>query len=183
MLSQININTLIGNIDLVGKDIIPLVEGTYKSDRALLVTSGVKTNYDYLRLKEDPHRNVLQNYSTDLNAAISDTKIVDLYVKNLLGRHTINLEDMQRYKTWIHGGVQDLTVILGEKVFKDSELDIQLVGGKIAIYVPKNIGIQLHFKQLAGSLELTNFDIKEKGYFESKNIATAKKIVKINVNA
>ncbi|MBU0626740.1 cell wall-active antibiotics response protein [Patescibacteria group bacterium] len=62
-------------------------------------------------------------------------------------------------------------------------MDIQLVGGKITLYVPKEIGVQLYFKQLAGSLELTDFDVKEDKYFESKNIKTASKVVKININS
>jgi hypothetical protein len=183
VLTKLNINTLIGNFDIKWAETKNLAEWTYKSDRNLLVTTGVKANYDYLWLREDPNWNILQNYSSDLTLWISDTKIVDLYLKNLLWMHTIDLSDVRRSNAKIHGWIQDLNLTLWDNVFKDSELEIQLVGGRITINAPKDLGIKLYFKQRAWSLELTDFDIKGKDYFESKNLATAKKVLNINISA
>lgn len=183
ILSDIRVNTLIGNLEIQGKEIDNLAEWTYKSDRNLIVDSGIKNNYDYLILQEDTNWNLLQNVTSDLTLWISDSRIVNLYLKNMYGVHNVDLSDIRWFNAKIHGGVQDLTVSLWDKTFRDSELDIQLVGGKITLYVPKEIGVQLYFKQLAGSLELTDFDVKEDKYFESKNIKTASKVVKININS
>jgi len=60
VLTKLNINTLVGNFDIKGTETKNLAEGTYKSDRNLLVTTGIKSNYDYLYLKEDPNWNLLQ---------------------------------------------------------------------------------------------------------------------------
>jgi len=183
VLTKLNINTLIGNFDIKWTETKNLAEWTYKSDRNLLVTTGVKTNYDYLHLREDPNRNILQNYASNLTLGIDDTKIVDLYIKNLLWMHTIDLSDIRWSDAKIHGWIQDLNLTLGNNVFKDNELEIQLVGGRITINAPKDLGIKLYFKQRAWSLELTDFDIKGKDYYESKNLATAKKVVNINIGA
>lgn len=183
LVSQININTLIGNIDIQGSASSNLAGWTYKSDRNLLVSSGIESNYDYLNLQEDPNRNVLQNYATDLSLGISDKKLVNLYLKNMFWVHNIDLSDVQRYHTQIYGWVQDLKVTLWENIIKDSELEVQLAGWNIVIYVPKDIWVKLYFKQLAWSLELTNFDIKPANTFESKNIATAQKTVKISISS
>jgi len=183
VLTKLNINTLIGNFDIKWTATKNLAEWTYKSDRNLLVTSGVKTNYDYLYLREDPNRNILQNYASNLTLGIDDSKIVDLYIKNMLWMHTIDLSDIRRSNAKIHGWIQDLDLTLWDNVFKDNQLEIQLVGGRITINAPKDLGVKLYFSQRAWSLELTDFDIKGKDYFESKNLAAAKKIVKINVSA
>lgn len=183
VLSQLNINTLVGNFDIKWTTSKNLVEWTYKSDRNLLATTGVMTNYDYLSLKEDPNRNLLQNYSSNLSFGISDSRVVDIYLKNLLWSHTIDLSDVRWHNAKIQGGIQDLNLILGDNVFADNELEIQIVWWKILITAPQNLGVKLFFHQRAGSLDLTNFDVKEKDYFESKNIAAAEKFVKINISA
>jgi len=183
VLTKLNINTLVGNFDIKGTETKNLAEGTYKSDRNLLVTTGIKSNYDYLYLKEDPNWNLLQNYSSNLTLGISDTKIVDIYLKNMLWMHTIDLTDIKRANAKIHWWIQDLELTLWNQIFKDSQLEIQLVGGRITLTAPKDLGIKMYFKQWAWSLELTDFDIKGKDYFESKNLATAKKILNINISA
>ena len=181
-LSRLDINTLIGNLVIKGKKTDNLTEWSYKSDRPLLVTSWVKNNFDYLNLKEDNNRNVLQNFYTNLSLGIDNQKTINLYLKNLMWIHNIDLSDIKRFDVQINWWLQNLTINLGENVFSGSQISIQLVGCIITISAPKNLWIKLSFKQLAWSLELTDFDIKSKNYFESRNINVAKKVVTLNID-
>lgn len=182
-LSKINVNTLIWGYEIKGIKTDNLLEGKYKSDRKLSINSGVKINYDYINLSEDTNWNVLQNIYTTVNLWVNNKKTVDLYFKNLLGINNIDLSDINWFQTDIYGWIQDLTVTLWAKMFKGNQLDIQQVWWMITIYIPKKVWVKLSFKQLAWSLELTDFDIKDKNNFESRNISVSDNIVNININS
>lgn len=183
VLSDVRITTFLGNFDIKWTETKNLAEWTYKSDRNLLLTTWIKLNSDYLFLQEDPNVNLLQNVFSNLSLGVNRSRPVNIYLKNMLWTHHIDLSDIAWFKTKIHGGIQDLAVTLWENLYKDNALEIQLVGGKIVLNVPQNIGVKLYFNQWAWSLTLTDFDSKGKGYFESKNIGTAEKVANISVNA
>lgn len=182
-LSKISVNTLVWWYEIKGKETDNLLEWKYKSDRKLLVNSWVKTNFDYIKLSEETNRNILQNIYTMVTMGINDKRIVDLSFKNLLGINNIDLSEVKWFQTNINGWIQDLTVTLGAKMFSGNQLNIQLVGWIITLYIPKKVGVKLEFKQLAGSIELTDFDIKGSNKFESRNLSVSDNIVNIKVNS
>jgi len=181
----VRFNTYIVDYDVSGKVTSMLFEGEHKSDRELWSTTGfTDENVPYLYLTENPNWNVMQSLKTDLDIEFNNQKELNLYFKNLWWMYNFDLTDVLFGDLEIHGGVGDIHLVLWKNILADSEIKIKSIYSSIVIDVPKNIGVQLYYSQLAWSIELTNFQKSEtqKWYFESLNLAQTQKVVKIDAD-
>jgi hypothetical protein len=48
--------------------------------------------------------------------------------------------------------------------------------------IPKDVGVIMYYKQLIGKIDLSQFNALSGHYFQSTNIATAKKILNMYIN-
>jgi len=182
----VEINTYLWNYNLSWGDIDTFLDLSYKSDRELLENTGFTSdNTPYLYLNEDSNWNVIQNPSSKINLVFNSKNIIDFYAKNFIGNFDLDFTDILWEAIEINGWVGDFHIKLGDKIDSWSLIKIKSVFSYvIEIDIPKSVGINLYYSQLAGSIELTNFEksLTEKGYFKSTNIKDAKKILNIDAS-
>lgn len=185
----VHINTYIGDYALSSKNFSGvgpiMMKWTYQSDRSLLVETGfTQDNIPYLYLNEDNNRNVIQEIYSNLNLYLSDTAVFDLYFKNFLWNYTMDLNTIDWKSLVIHGWIGNSHLTIWNSFENEAKLEIKSARAKITIEIPKNVGVRLYYKQLAGSIELQNFKKVpwEKNYYESLNIGTANKIIEIDTS-
>lgn len=180
--SKVYITTLVSNLTIQGKQTSNLVEWNYGSDRNLLVqTWSTPDGHDYLILNEDTNLNLLQNYYSNVSLGINSIQSTHLYFKTLFSSGKIDLSNMNWWSAKIYSAGTLLDLTLGSKVRKNATIDIQSALGDVTLRLPKSLGVKLHYSHLVGQLELVNFEQKEKGNFESTNLASAQSVVDITI--
>ncbi len=180
--TNLYLDTLIGNSYIEGTGNNTNIQWTWNSDRHLLIGSGKNESIRYLKLNEDRNRNVLQNYRSNIDLIVPEKNTFDLmYIKNLLGLHTIDLTTFQRKMLKFHAGINDITIRVGN-VLSGNKIEIQGTAANVDIAIPKNVGVMMYYKHFVGKLDMTDFDPLSGHYFQSKNIATAKSILNIYIN-
>ena len=180
--NNLYLETLIGNSYIEGSRTITGITSTRNSDRNLLVSSGNKMGIDYITFNEDSNRNVLQNYISNIDLTLPTTAPFNLiYIKNFLWLHTIDLNTFQRKTLKFHGGIDDITIRVGN-VLSGNKIEIQGTAANIDMIFPKDIGVMMYYRHLIGKLQIADFDMLSGHYFQSKNIGTAKAILNIYVN-
>ncbi|MFA7298235.1 MAG: hypothetical protein WC010_01180 [Candidatus Absconditabacterales bacterium] len=180
--NNLYIETLIGNSYLDGDKKKNTINGTRNSDRNLLVSSGQNENVFFIKYNEDTNRNVLQNYTSNIDLTLPDNKIFDLiYIKNLLGLHTIDLDTFQRKMLKFHAGIDDITIKVGN-VLSGNKIEIQGTAANIEIDIPRDVGVIMYYKMLIGKFNAPEFDATYGHYFQSQNIDTVKKTINLYIN-
>lgn len=176
--NNLYIETLIWNSYIEGSWTSTDIQSIRNSDRNLLVSSGTNT----IKFTEDKNWNVLQRYTSKINLSLPGTAPFDLiYMKNIFGIHTIDLNTFQRKTFKFHAGINDITIRVGN-VFSGNTIEIQGPAANITLDIPKNIGVNMYYKQLLGKLETSEFYTHSGHYFQSNNIATAKAMLNIYIN-
>jgi len=181
----VHLNTYFWDYMLNGSDTQHLLEWIYNSDRMLIAETGFTNEWKaYLYLQEDSNWNILQNLKSDLMLDLSKEKTFDLYAKNFIGKYNVNLDWVKWKNLKLHWWIWDYNITLWSQLEDDAELELKSARSDFNLNVPKNVWVKLYYKQIAGSIELTNFKASEteKNYYESLNIDTAKDVVEINVN-
>jgi len=180
--NNLYLQTLIGNSYIEGNKEKKTLGWTRNSDRRLLVSSGGNASGAYLKLDEDPNRNVLQNYISNINLNIPNDKTIDLlYIKNLLWLHTIDLREFQWKMLKFHAGIDDVTIKIGN-VLSGNRIEVQGAAANVQLDIPRNVGVIMYYKMLAGKFKAPEFEALTGRYYQSQNIATADSIVNIYVN-
>jgi hypothetical protein len=154
------------------------IQSVRNSDRNLLVTTWSTD----IRFNEDNNRNILQNYTSRINLTIPNRTIFDMiYIKNLLWIHTIDLHTIQRKKLTFHAGIDIIIIRIGN-VLSGNTIEIQGPVGNIELNIPKDIGVNMYYKNFVGKIEAPEFYTLSGNYFQSNNIATAKAMLNIYIN-
>ena len=180
--TNLYLNTLIGNSYIEGTGNSENIKWTRNSDRNLLISSGRNENVRYLKLNEDCNRNILQNYQSNIDLVVPGKNRFDLmYIKNFLWLHTIDLTNFQRKTLKFHGGINDITMRIGN-VLSGSKIEIQGTAANIKLDIPKDVGVMMYYKHLIGKLRLTDFDTLSGHYFQSQNLKDAKSTLNIYIN-
>ncbi len=180
--NNLYLETLIGNSYIEGKAESKVVQSTRNSDRNLLVSSGNNVSENYLKFREDNNRNVLQKYSSNIDITIPNTTVIDLlYIKNLLGLHTIDLNTFQWRMFKFHAGIDDITIRVGN-VLSGNKIEIQGTAANVDFDIPKDVGVIMYYKHIIGKINLPQFDELSGHYFQSTNISNAKAILHIYVD-
>lgn len=180
--TNIYLETLIGNSYIEGDTKYTSIQWTRNSDRNLVVDSGSNDTTTNIKLSEDKNRNVLQNYRSNIDLTLPNTKMFDLiYIKNFLWLHTIDLNNIQRKTLKIHAGINDLT-IKTDNILSGNKIEIQGAAANIELNIPEDIWVRMYYKHLVGKLNLPGFDELPGHYFESENINDSKKILHIYIN-
>ncbi|MFA5748033.1 MAG: LiaF domain-containing protein [Candidatus Absconditabacterales bacterium] len=181
---NLNINSLVGDFEIQGNGTKKFIAGTRKSDRNLFVNSGNQIGgNNFLDLKEDNHRNIIQDYYSNLNVNISDEYQLDkIYLKNLIGNHNINLSGLNWNNFKFHNGIANINISLGDKINSGAQLEIQSALGNVVLKIPRSVGVSLYYKQLLGIFQIDNFESLSGHFFQSKNINEAKSNIKVNIN-
>ncbi|MEI7558913.1 MAG: LiaF domain-containing protein [bacterium] len=123
----------------------------------------------------------MQKYSSKIVLTVPQSIIFDLlYIKNLLGLHTIDLNEIQWKKLQFHAGIDDITIKIGN-VLSGNAIEIQAPAANIRLDIPKDVGVIMYYKQFVGKLTAPDFDTLSGHYYQSKNINTAKAIVNISI--
>jgi hypothetical protein len=91
------------------------------------------------------------------------------------------LTTFQRKIFKFHAGIDDITIRVGN-VLSGNAIEIQGPAANIALNIPKDIGVNMYYKQLLGKLEAPEFYTHSGNYLQSNNIATAKGILNIYIN-
>lgn len=179
--TNIQMETLIGNSYIEGNKKNTYIEGIRNSDRMLILDSWANEEIHYLNLNEDKNRNVLQNYRSDINLTLPNTKPFNLiYIKNFLWLHTIDLNTIQRTTLKIHGGINDITINT-KNILSGNKIEIQATAANIEISIPKDVGVRMYYKHKIGRLNIPGFTELTGHYFESDNIKNSKKILHIYI--
>lgn len=180
--NNLYLETLIGNSYIEGEAESKVVQSTRNSDRNLLVSSGNNVNENYLKFREDNNRNVLQKYSSNIDITIPNTTVIDLlYIKNLLGLHTIDLNTFQWRMFKFHAGIDDITIRVGN-VLSGNKIEIQGTAANVDFDIPKDVGVIMYYKHIIGKINLPQFDELSGHYFQSTNISNTKAILHIYVD-
>ncbi len=176
--SKVYLQTLVSDLNIIGKKTNNLIEWNYWSDRKITIFSGYKNNYQFYSLKEERNLNLLQNYYSILSLGINSTQPMYLYVKNLFALQKIDLLDTSAVAVKLHAWaiISDITVWSSLKT-----LDIESAFADVLIYLPKDVWVQLYYKDLLWKLDLVHFTQKSPWYFESDNMDTVAKKLKITM--
>ncbi len=175
--TRLYLKTLIGNSVIEWTDKNSSIQSVWNSDRTLIIWSW----HNYISFSEDNNRNVLQKYSSKIVLTVPQSIIFDLlYIKNLLGLHTIDLNEIQWKKLQFHAGIDDITIKIGN-VLSGNAIEIQAPAANIRLDIPKDVGVIMYYKQFVGKLTAPDFDTLSGHYYQSKNINTAKAIVNISI--
>lgn len=181
-ITNLYIQTLVGNSYIDGSNKSNNLEWTRNSDRNLFASSGSNDNISYLKLQEDNNRNILQDHASNIELTIPNKTTFDLlYIKNLLWLHTIDLNTFQWKMLKFHAGIDDITIKIGN-VLSGNKIEIQGTATNIEFDIPRDIGVIMYYKHLIGIFKAPEFITLTGHYFQSQNIATAKSIVNIYVN-
>jgi hypothetical protein len=180
--TNIYLETLIGNSHIEGSTKYNNIQWTRNSDRNLIINSWTNEWITDLELNEDKNRNVLQNYRSNINLTLPNTKIFDLlYVKNFLWIHTIDLNSTQRKTLKVHAGINDITINT-ENILSGNRIEIQAAAANIELNIPKDTWVRMYYKHLVGKLNAPDFNELTWHYLESTNIKDSKKMLYIYVN-
>ncbi len=155
------------------------IKGIRHSDRKLLLS---KKDTHTIYLQEDPRRNILQHYQSNLTLHLPETILRKyLYLKNFIGKHTIDLRNFERKNIIIHGGIQDVIIQVGKNISSWSYLEYQAAIANLHIDIPQDIGVILKYKQLWGKGNFPWFIASGNNYLQSTNIHDAKAILYITI--
>jgi hypothetical protein len=80
-----------------------------------------------------------------------------------------------------HAGIDDITIKIGN-VLSGSRIEVQGTAANLEFDIPRDVGVIMYYKMLVGKFKAAEFEATSGHYFQSQNIATAKKIVNIYVN-
>lgn len=156
------------------------IQGTRNSDRVLRVNSGIDTHT--ITFNEDKHRNILQNYRSKMYLSLPKVQTLDtLYIKSFFWLYTIDTTQLQRKNITFHGGINDL-VIKVNTIHSGNKIEIQGAISETDIYLPKDIGVLLYYKDRAGIVTLPWFDTGSGNLYTSTNINTAKALLHVYIN-
>jgi len=176
--TNIYVETLIGNSYIEGSNTNTGIQSTWNSDRSLLVSSWI----DSIHFNEDSNRNVLQKYTSKIDLILPLSTTFDLvYIKNFLWLHTIDLNTLQRKMLKFHGGINDITLKIGN-VLSGNKIEIQGTAANVELDIPKDIGVHMYYKHLVGKLQAPEFYMLTGHYLQSNNMATAKAILNVYIN-
>lgn len=175
------LNTLISRSYIKGAN-ISTFQGKRNSDRTLHITSWIQDNTYTLNRIEDNNRNILQNYFSKIQVTLPSKQTLDtLYIKSFFWLHTIDLNNITRNTFKFHAGIDDIVVHVGN-VSSGNKIEIQGAVAETDIFIPKNIGIIMEYKDRMGTLTIPDFDILSGNYYQSKNITTADAIIHVYIN-
>jgi len=183
--ADLRFNTYVWDFKIKWSKIPVLLEWQYIADRGYHFSTGIsQNNIPYMYFQESSDRNVIQKLKSNLNIKLSQNKSFDLYLKNFVWNYDLDFVWLDFDHATMHGGIWDLRMILWQSVNNWSLIEIRSAWSDIEIDIPKNIWVQLYYKQLMWTIELSNFvkSETEKNYFESLNIDTASKVIKIDAN-
>lgn len=176
---SINLDTLLSTSYIKGTQHTN-IQGTRNSDRSMHINSGKDTKT--IIFNEDKHRNILQNYRSKMNLFLPQSQTLDtLYIKSFFWLYTIDTTQLQRKNITFHGGINDLVLKIAN-VDSGNKIEIQGAISETDIYLPKNIGVLLYYKDRAGIITLPWFDIGSGNTYTSKNINTATTLLHVYIN-
>lgn len=181
-LVNFSIENFIWSINLEWDKISKFVEWKYKSDRNLIIDSHMNSGSSYFGIEEGKTWNILQDYKTNLDLKLDRKQLVDIYIKNFLGRHIIDMSKISRKEAKINLWWANLDIILSDDILSGNLLQIQSVFSNITIQVPSDVWIRLYNKRLVGML-WWDMVKKWKNYYESTNIDDAKKILNLDIKS
>jgi len=181
-LVNFSVENFIWSINLKGDKISKFVEWKYKSDRNLIIDSHMNSGSSYFCIEEEKTWNILQDYKTNLDLKLDRNQLVDIYIKNFLGQHIIDMSKISRKESKINLWWANLDIILSDDIISGNLLQIQSVFSNITIQVPSNVWIRLYNKRLVGML-WWDMVKKWKNYYESTNIDDAKKILNLDIKS
>lgn len=160
-----------------------LFEGLYTSDRRLFVSSWVENTLPVLRFTEDKNRNVLQKFRSWLTGFLSNAYVYNLYFKQLWWDTKIDLSHVQFDLVKLHAGRGKADITIGTSLRDTSALEIQwAIMPNITIHVPKDVWVDLYYKQLVGSLKLTWMKEAWSRHYQTDGYEFKEKKIKITVN-
>lgn len=181
-LVNFSIENFIWSINLEWDKISKFVEWKYKSDRNLVIDSHMDSWSSYFGIEEEKTWNILQDYKTDLDLKLDKNQLVDIYIKNFLGQHIIDMSKIYWKESKINLWWANLDIILSDDILSGNLLQIQSVFSNITIQIPSDVWIRLYNKRLAGML-WWDMVKKWKNYYESTNIDDAKKILNLDIKS
>jgi hypothetical protein len=181
---NLNINSLVWDFEIQWNGTKKFIAWTRKSDRNLFVNSWNQIWWNnFLDLKEDNHRNIIQDYYSNLNVNISDEYQLDkIYLKNLIWNHNINLSWLNWNNFKFHNWIANINISLWDKINSWAQLEIQSALGNVVLKIPRSVWVSLYYKQLLGIFQIDNFESLSGHFFQSKNINEAKSNIKVNIN-
>ncbi|NOZ43977.1 MAG: hypothetical protein GXP45_02345 [bacterium] len=115
--AKLNFNTLFGDYSISSQNFSGqnnlLMDGSYQSDRLLLVTTGFDdSKIPYISFQEDSNWNILQDLYSNLNISLNSNILLSLYFKNFWGKDVFDLSQLARKDLSIQGAVNDMDIAL-----------------------------------------------------------------------
>ena len=151
---------------------------SYAGDRVIhTTTSGNDTTYT-----EDTHRNMIQNIRTDEKLSLQPTTPTSLFFKGLIEGYMLDLTHTNTQTVSLNSPYMELLLTLPTKAIKVDISTIRLSG---KIRVPKDVGIELVYRQWFGNFSLKDFQVDNTNpnRFVSNNYASATTKIQISLNS
>lgn len=160
-----------------------IIEALYTSDRRLYVTTWVENTFPVLRFTEDKQWNIIQNLRSWLTWFLSTDYVYNLYFKQLMGNLSLNLSHLAFDVVKLHAWIGSIDVRLWTPLRWTSSLEIQwAILSNISIRAPKDVWIDLYYKQLVWSLHLDTMKLIGDRHYQSEGYEYKENKIKIIVN-
>jgi len=180
--NKLTLDTLIWSYDIKWKNIVNQIEMKYYGDRKLLSTTWTDPTAPSLLLKEDANWNILQNYSSNIEADLPSNNKFDLTINNMAGYKDLNLTDINWSKISLNGWRGDTIVKVWKNINPDAEINIDLLVWRSIFKFPETVWIDLYYKWLYTSMEMIDMEPKDNWHYQSKNYVTATQKIKVTVH-
>ena len=179
---NINIKTLVWDLDIQWNTKSPYLQGTRTSDRDMISKTSTSGDQETIFIQDDNTLNLLQDFVSHLTLYVpAKTDFQDIYVRNARGTEHINTQDLSRHKMTFHGGVNRIVLDIND-ISAKAEIEIQGVVQDITINIPKEIGVMMQYKNKIGYKTMSDIDYKTGHLYASTNIDTAKKVLTLKIN-
>jgi predicted membrane protein len=105
-----------------------------------------------------------------------------LNIKNIAGYKDLNLDNINWNKINLKWWRWDNIIKIWKDINIESEINIDLLVGRVMFKIPENVWIDLYYKGLYTSMEMIDMEPKDKWHYQSKNYNTVTQKIKIIVN-
>lgn len=180
--NKLTFDTLIWSYDIKWKNIANQIEMKYYWDRNLIATAWTDTIAPSLLLKEDANWNILQKYSSNIEADLPSSNKFDLTINNMAGYKDLNLTDINWTKLSLNWWRGDTIVKVWKNINPESEINVDLLVWRAIFKFPETVWIDLYYKGLYTSMEMIDMEPKDNWHYQSKNYATATQKIKVTVH-
>ena len=80
-----------------------------------------------------------------------------------------------------HAGIDYITIKVGN-VLSGNKIEVQGAMAEVDLDIPRNVGVRLYYKMLAGKFTAPEFEALTGNYYQSQNMGNATSVVDININ-